>query len=171
MFKVERSPTGLFNFLKLRSMGGLPSDMAEGIQPTLDVSPWMLETHQPVQAELLAAGAVGAPGLLSTFTTPEDWWLWHLDAYAIAANVGDAGLLTVRLRMPSWPFPQVIAHRNRWGATAQITSAAAGEFQVAELTPLFQPMFLPAGTIFEVYASVIFGGPICTATATYYPLS
>lgn len=171
MFKIERSPTGLFNFLKLRSMGGLPADMAEAVQPTLDITPWILETQQPVQTEILAAGAVLAPGLLSSFVTPQDWWLWHVDAYSIAAAVGDAGLLTVTLRMPEWPFPQVIAHRNRWGATAQITAAAAGEYQVAELTPAFQPMFLPAGSVLQVYASVIFGAPICTATVTYFPLS
>jgi len=170
MFKIERASTGLFSWLKLRSLGALPSDLSEYVQPTIDLNRWLEKDNDDQVAETQTLVATPAAGLYAIYTQPKNWLVRNISARGFNLVAGDVCLPTVTVLLPGYAFPLVIANKNRWGSNAQMTGAA-GENILADVNWDRPDIVLPAGTIWQHYASVATGTSQMSCHVSYVELS
>lgn len=171
MFKIERALTGLFELLKLRSQGNLPYVMLADARPTIELSGWALQNIRLRSTSILNTTAVVGPGLLGTFTQTEDWLVQGVVAESIAGGIGDLALLNVNLTLPG-QTALTVASSQRWGATAAMTAAAAGETVTSteRVTPEY--FFSPRGSVWTTVAHTVNSavGPSAYARVLNFPV-
>ena len=77
---LQLLPQGLLGFLQLKNGGQAPQFLLEGLQPSLELQPWYVESN----AEILSANAVAVAGAgitTSGIVVPQDEYWWLLDYF------------------------------------------------------------------------------------------
>jgi hypothetical protein len=88
--KIQRVPTGLIDFLNLRSQGETPDELSRIVRPVLDIS----ELYQADKHEAVTAPCALNDGTIDTLQVPNDQ-LWLLLAVGI---IRDAAATPAELR-------------------------------------------------------------------------
>lgn len=171
-FKIERALTGLFEHLKLRSMGELPTDVAPYVQPTIDLNQWAFQANGIKTTRIVPATAVVAVGSVGTFTQPNDWLVVGACGAYQAGGVGEFAFLQL-LAAPSPSIAGIeVATSQKFGSTATMTSLVAGELFITNwMMPNNGLWFFPAGTLWALNAhSVQAPTGVAYATVLHYSL-
>lgn len=170
MFKIERAMTGLFEHLKLRSLGKLPLDMNEVVSPTLDLNPWAYKANGLKTQLIIPATVVVAVGTVATFVQPKDWLVIAANVSFQAGGVGDLALCNLLCS----PTPNItgieVSTMTRWSALPGMSAGAADEIYSGR--PQLPPdlFFTPAGSTWSISCHFlnITANPRAYATAAFY---
>lgn len=170
-FKIERALTGLLDVLKLRSQGRLPYDMAEFVQPTFDINPWVLQAIEPEIEVICPVTAGTVVGQTVSYTQPDDWLVILPQAVGFSGGANDALFPQVLWAPPGAPGTVIVADCKRWGASGTLASVAANETMATNYSP-FLWFFSPKGSVWYTRVNVITiaVGPTFNATVAHYSL-
>jgi len=170
-FKIERALTGMLDVLKLRSQGRLPYDMAEFVQPSFDINPWVLQAIEPEIEVICPVTAGTVVGQTISYTQPDDWLVVLPQAIGTSGGAGDYLIPQVLWSPPGAPGTVCVADCRRWGATGSHTTAAALEIAVTDYNP-FTWFFSSKGSVWytRVNLIAIAAGPTIEGRVAHYSL-
>jgi hypothetical protein len=144
-FPLHKSPRGLLELFRLRTLGAQPSSFAELVAPVVNVDEFY-------SSDLLRSDLSNVVGALAPLTVAvvitEPIKLYGLTASFIMGAAGGTQLaVQISINLPATASPAWVVAGNRWQEAAL---APAALYPVAVLFP--RPLVLPAGARFLAQA-------------------
>lgn len=148
---LQRLPFGLLGFFDLKNGGQYPQDLDPRLGPTLDLTPWYLETNAEILA-MPAALAIAAGNNISAVTiVPNTEWWYVADYFIQIADLLAAENLTAA---PAFFVPNTSWLMPTQALQLYTGAAGAGAFAIGGNVG----KFLPPGTALALTAQILTGG-------------
>lgn len=151
MFKIERALSGLFDYLKVSSQGQVPRELAQVVQPVLDISTLALRQMNIRTRHIPASPTPLVPGIVADSILTSDLLVCGVSIECFASAAAQSAQLGLYYRRPISSTSPFQLGQAFFGPSIDVGQVMGATWYLGN------PVWMPKGSSVYLFCSYVAG--------------